>query len=303
MKASWRPVLGVLIAAGFIALVQRYVGWRALLAPWTALPLQAIAAAALLTLLSYWLRALRFYDYFRSAMAGRFTLCVKLMLQHNLLNNLLPMRTGELSFPVLMARYFAVPARHSLPALLWFRLMDLHSLGIFALIAFQGRLWPAGVASLALAVWLPLPWLAFHYSNALHRRLAQTPRGAFATQLGRLLEGLPRQADAFWRAWGWTFANWLVKLGAFAWVLQWFIPLSYRAALFGAIAGDLTSVLPIHGVAGAGTYEAGVVAGLLPYGVSAQPALAAAVNLHLFLLGTTLAGGLVSLFLGGPRRG
>jgi len=78
---------------------------------------------------------------------------------------------------------------------------------------------------------------------------------------------------------------------------------SYRAALFGAIAGDLTSVLPIHGVAGAGTYEAGVMAGLLPYGVAPQPALAAAVNLHLFLLGTTLAGGAVSLFIGGARRG
>jgi uncharacterized membrane protein YbhN (UPF0104 family) len=302
LKALWRPVLGVVIAFAFIAFVQVYFGWRTLLAPWSRLPVSGIAAAALLTLFSYWLRALRFYDYFRVEMAGRFPLCVKLMLQHNLFNNLLPMRTGELSFPVLMARYFAVPASHSVPALLWFRLMDLHSLGIFALAAFQGRVWPASLSLAALVLWLPLPWLAFHYSRCLQRRLGGPSHGAFRQRLGRLLQGLPREAGAFWRAWGWTFVNWLVKLGAFAWVLQWFIPVSYRAALFGALTGDLTSVLPIHGVAGAGTYEAGVLAGLLPYGAAAQPALAAAVNLHLFLLGTTLAGGALSLFLGERRR-
>ena len=303
MKALWRPLLGVAIGVGFVIFIQRYVGWQALLAPWANLPLQAIGAAALLTLLSYWLRALRFYDYFPADMTGRFSLCTRLMLQHNLLNNLLPMRTGELSFPVLMARYFGVAAARSLPALLWFRLMDLHSLGIFALVAFAGTLWPASAGLAVLFAWVPLPWLAFHYSNRLHRRLDQHDRRAVARWLRRLLEGFPRQAEAFWRAWGWTFINWLVKLGVFAWVLQWFLPVPYRTAVFGAIAGDLTSVLPIHGVAGAGTYEAGVMAGLLPYGVAAQPALAAAVNLHLFLLGTTLAGGGVSLFIGGARRG
>lgn len=302
MKVWWRPVLGVVIAFAFIAFVQVYFGWRALLAPWSRLPVSGIAAAALLTLFSYWLRALRFYDYFRVEMAGRFALCVKLMLQHNLFNNLLPMRTGELSFPVLMARYFAVPAVRSVPALLWFRLMDLHSLGVLALAAFQGQGWPVALGLPVLVLWLPLPWLAFHYSRRLQRRFGDHSRSAWAQRLGRLLQGLPREAGAFWRAWGWTFVNWLVKLGAFAWVLQWFIPIPYRAALFGALVGDLTSVLPIHGVAGAGTYEAGVVAGLLPYGVAAQPALAAAVNLHLFLLGTTLAGGALSLFLEGRRR-
>ena len=46
-------------------------------------------------------------------------------------------------------------------------------------------------------------------------------------------------------------------------------------------------MLPIHGVAGAGTYEAGVLAGLIPWAVDQKVALAAAVNLHLFVLGTT----------------
>jgi uncharacterized membrane protein YbhN (UPF0104 family) len=74
----------------------------------------------------------------------------------------------------------------------------------------------------------------------------------------------------------------------------------WAAAVMGVAAGDITSVLPIHGVAGAGTYEAGVVAGLVPFGLPASAAVQAAVNLHLFVLGSTLLSGLLSVFL--PRN-
>ena len=100
------------------------------------------------------------------------------------------------------------------------------------------------------------------------------------------------------RAWFWTLFNWVVKLAVFAWILILFAPLlSPAVALLGAIGGDLTSVLPVHGVAGAGTYEAGVMAALLPFGVPAAQALMAAVNLHLFMLGLSLAGGALALAL------
>jgi len=304
LNPLWRLLIGVAILVGFIAFVEVYFGWRALLAPWRHVPLNQIGIATLLSLASYWLRAVRFYDYFRLEMAGRFSLCIKLMLQHNLLNNLLPMRAGELSFPVLMSRYFAVPAVRSMPALLWFRLLDLHMLGIFALLAFQSTLWTWHWIVASLILWSPLPWLAFHFSNRWRRWLSRhDDQSRLARLSGRLLQGLPQEATTFWRAYGWTAVNWLAKLGAFVWVLRLFIDIGYPAAWMGSIAGDLTSVLPIHGVAGAGTYEAGVVAGLLPYGVAPQPALAAAVNLHLFLLGTTLAGGAISIFIGRQRHG
>ena len=70
--------------------------------------------------------------------------------------------------------------------------------------------------------------------------------------------------------------------------MEQFLGLSYSQSWMGATTGELSSVLPIHGVAGAGTYEAGVLAGLLPWGVDHAEALAAAVNLHLFVLGSTL---------------
>ena len=300
MNAPWRPLVGAVILIVFIPIVEYTVGWARLLAPWREVSLAAIAVAMLLTFVSYWLRAARFYDYFRTDMEGRYALCAKLMLQHNLLNNLLPMRSGELSFPVLMARYFAVPARRSLPALLWFRVLDLHTLGTAALLALYGV---SPLITAGLALWLPLPWLLFHFSARARARLTGPGQGRAAQLADELLQGLPQGRGAFLRAWGWTLANWFVKLAAFAWVLRLFIEIGWSAAWMGVLAGDVTSVLPIHGIAGAGTYEAGVVAGLLPFGVAAAAALAAAVNLHLFLLGTTLAGGAIALLMKGPARG
>ena len=99
----------------------------------------------------------------------------------------------------------------------------------------------------------------------------------------------------------WTQLNWLVKLAVFAWILRLFAPMPGAAAVMGAIGGDLTSVLPVHGVAGAGTYEAGVVAALIPFGVETGAALAAAVNLHLFMLGLSLLGGALGFLLSHDR--
>lgn len=299
----FRYILSLLIFIVFCALIEYYFGWSQLLAPWAEQSWPTLLTAMALTFLTYWLRAMRQYDYFRREMSGGFWLNFKLMLQHNLLNNLLPMRTGELSFPLLMARYFDVAADRSIPALLWFRVMDLHTLLSLALLA-GGSYWLGLPQTLALAmILLPLPWLMFLLQGWLAARLpTHSPRRVLRL-IAKVLDSLPQSPRDFWHAWAWTVINWVVKLGVFAWVLLLFSDIPHSAAWLGAIAGDLTSVLPVHGIAGVGTYEAGVVAGLLPYGISAKEALPAAINLHLFLLATTLMGGLLSTLLPGKTHG
>ncbi|MDX1251452.1 MAG: flippase-like domain-containing protein [Gammaproteobacteria bacterium] len=288
--------MGVAVFGVFVVLVEIYFGWARLLAPWGTLPAGQIIAAVALVFVSYWTRAVRQYDYFRDEMSGAFGVCFKVMLQHNLLNNLLPMRSGELSFPVLMARHFDIPVMRSVPALFWFRILDLHTLGACALVAMFA--WNVPLMLALLAAWMLLPptlfWGSGRWLKALNGQSHTRLRGVLKKTLG----SLPQTPRGFWRSWIWTVITWGVKLGVFAWVLSLFVDVSAAAALMGVIAGDLTSVLPVHGVAGMGTYEAGVVAGLLPYGVTAQAALPAAVNVHLFLLGSTLVGGAFSLLLG-----
>lgn len=291
-----------MIVAIFVVAVEYWLGWRALLAPWATLSPWQVATAVLLVLLSYGLRAVRVHRYFAPETRGRFMLSLKLILQHNALNNLLPMRTGEASFPLLMQTYLGIRPTRSIPTLVWFRLLDLHTLGLIGLLCLGGLGLPNWARTGLVLLALPLPWLV----QLLHRRIAAwlSPRlPAKLSWLTAMLNGLPEGAGYFWEAWLWTLLNWLVKLLAFAWVLGFFIDVSVYAALFGVIAGDLTSVLPVHGFAGIGTYEAGVVAGLLPFGVDAEAAVAAAVNLHLLLLGSTLICALLSVPLRGPRHG
>lgn len=286
-----------------IAAVQFTVGWPALLRPWTEAPVAGLLLALALTFLSYGLRAIRLYAYFRTEIGAGWPLSLRLMLQHNLYNNLLPMRAGEISFPVLMARYFAIPLGRSLPALLWFRLLDLHTLALLVLIALPlpwGR-----TASLLIALLvLPVPWVMLQVTHVLRRRPRADDEPRWRALMQHLLEGLPQGPALFWSSWLWTAVNWTVKMFVFAWVLGRFVEVPLSGALMGAITGDLTSILPINGLAGAGTYEAGVIAGLLPYGIDAKTGLAAAVNLHLFMLAATLLGGAASLLIGKvPERG
>lgn len=292
-ESPWRwsrVAVSLLIGIGFIVFVEWFVGWATLLRPWREVPPAWIVAAAGLVLLTHVARALRVHDYFGAPVRGRRRACLRLVLRHNLANNLLPLRSGELAFPVLMARDFGVRPAESLLGLLWFRALDVHAVLLFALPALMAGAGGGATAVVALA-WLVLPWLGFRLGHGLTRHL----RGRVAGRAGRLLErlllALPQAAAVFWRAQLWTLAAWGLKLAVFAWVLMLFAPLDAAVALLGAIGGELTSVLPVHGVAGLGTYEAGVVAGLAASGLDAATLLRAAVNLHLFVLGVTLVTG------------
>jgi hypothetical protein len=99
----------------------------------------------------------------------------------------------------------------------------------------------------------------------------------------------------------WTLLNWTIKLAVCGWVIQQFVAINLGQSLLGAIGGELTSVLPVYSIAGAGTYEAGVVAALVVADIDHQEALKTAVNLHLFLLSCTLLSGLLSYLLPGDR--
>lgn len=294
-------VISIAIFGAFVVFVELAYGWSRVLSPWAELSWGLVIVAVLLTGLTYGLRTLRLYDYYRPVMMGRFGTCLRLTLTHNLLNNLLPMRTGELSFPLLMARYFQVPPLHSVPVLLWFRLMDLHTLGFFALLALGSHALGVGPALVLSLAWLATLPLIRRMAPFLMARLEPWEDHRLASLVLRGLEALPESPRAFWRAWGWTMVNWVVKLAVFVWVLTLFLEASAPALWLAVIAGDLTSVLPVHGVGGAGTYEAGVMAALLPFGVPAQDALAAAINLHLFLLGSTLVAGVLVPWLPATR--
>ena len=286
--------LGGLLALAVVVGLQWYVGWSRLLGPWLALDGTVLLLAVGLVAVGYLARAARLHVLFVSRTAGRARLCVKLILLNTLANNLVPMRAGELSFPLLMRRFFGVPMGTATAGLAWLRLMDLHTLLGLGLVGILPGWLGGGLTWLTVAAWLVLPWLLYRFQRDLLRRLAGGRGGRLA---GAVAAGLPADPFTFWQCWIWTVLAWLAKLSVFVWLLIAFSAAPVEAALAGAVGGELTSVLPFHGVAGLGTYEAGVVAGMTPWGVALKAAVTAAVNLHLFLLGISVAGGALALLI------
>lgn len=304
--ARWPAVVSWAALIGMLLVVEQVWGWGHLLAPWGQIAPSAALAALGLLVMSYILRALRLLDYFRLELSGRFVACLKLTLLHNLANNLLPMRAGEVSFPVLMSRYFGMDVARSVAGLFWFRLLDLHaivliSLSALALAPLSVSLWGQGALALVLLL-LPAPFLAY----ALRGRAlswCEGRGGRLSAKAVQALQALPADGRELWRSFIWTWVNWLVKLAALAWVLAAFLPMPAALAWLGAIGGDLTSVLPVHAPGGFGTYEAGVLAAILPFGLAAAQVVPAAINLHLFLLGSSLLAGALAWLLPAPKAG
>ncbi len=303
VRRALGSAVGLVVLGVFGWAVQHYWGWQKLLVPWTWVPVWLVAVVVVAQLASYSVRAYRIYHAEPEIPRGRWHDCLKLILLNNTANLLLPARTGEASFPLLLNRWFGVGAAKGSGTLLWLRMLDLAVLAVLAL-AVLGRTLVPGIpiallAGLCLAG-VAAPLLAL----PVHARVARglTGRdGRIAGLVGKVLAGVPNRTRQVLVDIGLTWTAWGIKLAALAIVFAQLAGLSLPAALMGAIGGDLSTVLPVHAPGGFGTYEAGVV-GLVALVADAGPALlAAAVNLHLLVLGIALMGGAYA-WLTQPRR-
>jgi len=299
-KARLRVILGWTVVLLALGGAIAWVGVDRLLAPWRAIDPLALLVALALMLASYLIRTLRITRYFHAALAGHFWSAFRLSSWHNLMNNLLPMRSGEVAFPVLMQRYYGLAPIESVPVLFWFRLLDLQVVLLIGLAA-GGHLVgiDGGLLALCLGALLLGPVVAYGLRGWLHERLAGHD-GRLVGKVVAMLASLPDRPSRFLGTLFWTWANWLVKLAALGWVLAALAPVTFAEGVLGAIGGDLTTVLPIHAPGGFGTYEAGVMVFLGAMVSEPRTVLAAAVNLHLFVLGTALLSAGASLAIRRP---
>lgn len=280
-----------------LALVSWLLGdrrWAALGAALGRLSPGATALAAAGFLLSYLLRAARVYDEFRHDAGGRFAPCLRIVLMHNAALNVVPFRGGEAAFPILLGRVFGTPLTRAMASLFWFRLQD-----AIVVAAAAAAVWPglppvlraAGMAALAVFAWALPRWA---------RRPHQwTESGALARKFAALRDAFATSARHARFGWLWTIANWSVKLAAQAWLLSALLGADMGTGAAGALGAELAAILPIQGVAGFGTYEAGAAAALLPGGIALADGLRAALALHLFVIACALSAGVVAVLLPG----
>lgn len=298
-----RTVSGIAGSLAFLLLLLLWVGPRGLLRPWGDAPPEILLLAAAGLWLSYALRAVRIRRLVDTLphREGRpdlaFGAALRVTLLHNGANHLLPARAGELAFPWLLRRHGGIGLATGAGVLVSFRTLDL--VPVVAGLAACGPLLglpvlPSSAAAVSVVA------LALG-AGPLVTGLAQRPGAGLS---GRLLAGLPPTVPAYYELLAWTLANWAAKLAAFVLALGAFRSADPGTLLGSVLAGDLSSLLPVHGVMGLGTYEAGAALPLVAAAVPPNEAIAAVAALHAFVLVQALVlAALAALFPGGSGAG
>ena len=285
-------LLALLMLAGLVWWVGETVGWAELLRPWREIPWGELVVLVILTALSYLTRALRLYDLYSPRLGGPFRLYLRVNVLHTTILNLLPMRMGEAAFPLMMKRYFGEHYVSSFANLLWLRVADLWVLIWLGVLVFAARgvhwLWlPVAIGALLPLLLQPLRRFILHATGASPHKIARLLR--------ILVEGLPTHFSRYVRLLLWTVLTWGLKLAAFASVAAFFVDARLAMLIPGIIAAEISNALPIQGIAGFGNYEVAMVLGGAWSSLPAEALLAAALNLHLFILACTLLFGALAL--------
>jgi len=232
--------------------------------------------------LTYFLRAERFFLAFKRRI-GRLEL-VAVMAVHTFFNNLLPMRAGELSLPLILKRLFGVEFQSSGGVLLFMRVLDLLSLSFLFSLSTVALALSKGEAPL-----LYLSFIIFFVLVVASLFLFKLLR--FLSKRWIVFEGLfliAKELSAF-RALLKLFLQslgiWLLKFFSFYFILKAAgLSFGFFETVFVSTFGEITSVLPLHSFGGFGTYEAGLVGGFKLLGLKTSYALTVAFYFHILLL-------------------
>lgn len=294
-------VISLIAVVAYALLIQWVWGWQSIVAQWSNWSIASTIIALALMFLTYALRAYRIRDYFREYPKVNFLESCRITLMHNLANNLLPMRSGEASFPLMMRSSFDLSLSMTTGTLLFFRTLDLQVLLALGSLAWVSQLHSSPLWWLAWATFFLSPILLLPCRVFIETYLIKALPKKFGELAKKILSGTPENYTGLLRTLLITWLNWSIKIVVFAWILISFADLELVQAITGAMGGELSSVLPIHAPAGVGTYEAGVVAGAALTGSELDSTVAAAVNLHILIILGTLIGGLIAPFI--RRRG
>ena len=280
-----RGLLGVVVTGTLVLLLVRYVEWPRFVGLLGQGRADLLGLALLLYLLLYLARTWRFWLLVpRTPLRTMFAItCV-----HNFLLRLLPMRTGEISFAILLRRAGAGGLTRGMISLFLVRLLDggmvvliFASTLLVARGQFRAEQAPSLIAAGAIFV---AGLLAVIYFRRLLRLLLLLLSGSLRlvrldTRPGvaRALRRLSDEIDAFSStprravlgAGAATAVQWLISFALIYLVMRAFsVKVSPSQAVLGGTASVVSAFLPIGGIGTFGTLEAGWTLGFVLVGLS-----------------------------------
>ena len=297
-----RWFIGVGLMTALLCTVDLVVGWRSV---WDSLglaPLPVALQCGGLFALSHLLRAWRIHFFKAASLGIGFGLTLKLSLLHQSFNNLLPMRLGEASYPLLMRRYADIALVDATMDLIWLRILDLLVMAGMAVLFFLGFV--NGSLAMLVAALFTLTGcflLAMVTGKNVWQTESDEPKGCIRSGLRAFFQRAPSSEGTVWLLFTATAIAWALKIFALLLFAAATSELHWLTVWGGIIAGEASSLLPVHGIAGTGTYEAAFVAGAFVGGESLEQMLLTSVNLHIFVVSFTCLLTLLVLPLRGDR--
>ncbi|MDY7026496.1 MAG: lysylphosphatidylglycerol synthase domain-containing protein, partial [Pseudomonadota bacterium] len=191
-KKALLPLLSVLAILAYGIVIEQVWSWSVLFDRWQSVGWSILGVSVVLMLLTHLIRGFRFYHFFLHDMPdrglGTFLRLFSVSQTHNFLNSLLPFRSGEVSFPVLTKTEFALPMSRTAAGLLWMRMLDLHALGVFALVVVLYRFLGSSIMLWLLILFaLLIPWLVFELGQPIRRFLERAQQEAYSGLAGKLI--------------------------------------------------------------------------------------------------------------------
>ena len=313
-------LLSVLIAAGIVF----FLLWFTDVSPSVVLEtLRGTSPAALalglaLHILTYLLRCVRFRLLIHSARPSMGSL-FEIVTVHNLLNHILPFRTGELSYPYLIRSLHGVPAAEGLGTLAICRIMDLMAFALFYPVAIlllyrQGFAFPSyvwtvlwAVVPLFFALAALLAVLAIRGKSLvgfLRRPIGRSPASG-SGPVERILCKLEEAAHSFEhlgvrKVYLGAFLLSLAILGIIYLAIYILLagmgyPMQMLLVVFCSTLASLGMLLPLYSFGGFGTLEAGWTVGCVMAGFSKEMGMASGLSFHIIVLGYVFLMGIYGL--------
>ena len=276
-----KVVISVVILAIFVGFLVYYIDFKEFIKHLKDVNISLLILIVPVQLLVYLLRAIRFELILEKKGVLMYSAVSAV---HGFFNKIMPIRSGELSLPLLFKRYNKVSYAKGTSALIMVRVLDLFAvLFLFALsllfisVKNIDHFLLTGIAffilGLLVFVWIKLNLILKLISSALERshiRLLNRFKERILLFIGQVSEYRKSRVNSFIiKLFVVSVATWLLTYFAFLLLLLSFdLSFTFMEVIFATTFVSFSTLIPVSAVGGFGTYEAGWALGYVILGMS-----------------------------------
>ena len=292
-------ISAVVITAVLVAILLSQISIGEVAKTLTSIDPIYLVIAFILYLFSYFFRALRFHILLNNKVSIKdlFTIvCV-----HNMANNLLPARTGEVSYVYLSKKLHDIPTGEGIASLMVARVFDLISISLLFFVAalyvrdlppmIDKVIWIiAGFMVLVVSMLIGLVYFGEKFMKVTKNIISRLGGNRFQVAEYLLRKG-SETVESFGMVKSRTIVIWCMLASVMVWLLLYlanyvlvnamYINLGVWAVILGSTFAIFTTILPIQSIGGFGTLEGGWAIGFMVIGVSKEIAISSGFAVHI----------------------